>query len=99
MYPASTQPSEAGAEGSDDQRLVALREEHAEPLTDIEDELFARFIDRFGRAKVILLGASTHGTDEFYRARATVTRSLVEQNGFSIVTVEADWPDAVRLDA
>ena len=46
----------------------------------------------------MLLGESSHGTSEFYRARAAITRRLVERHGFSIVAVEADWPDAASID-
>jgi erythromycin esterase-like protein len=47
---------------------------------------------------VVLLGESSHGTSEFYRARAAITRRLIEQHGFNIVAVEADWPDAASVD-
>lgn len=59
---------------------------------------FGEFFDRFGDARVVLLGEATHGSSEFYRARAAITRRLVEHHGFSIVAVEADWPDAARID-
>jgi erythromycin esterase-like protein len=59
---------------------------------------FAAPFERFGKARVVLLGEATHGTSEFYRARAAITRALVERHGFNIVAVEADWPDADRLD-
>ncbi|MFZ5718727.1 MAG: erythromycin esterase family protein [Pseudomonadota bacterium] len=71
----------------------------AEPLPDIDDPAFGRLFDRFGDARVVLLGESTHGTSEFYRARAAITRWLVENRGFNIVALEADWPDARVLDA
>jgi len=48
---------------------------------------------------VVLLGEATHGTSEFYRMRARITRELVERKGFDMVAVEADWPDAQRIDA
>ncbi len=71
----------------------------AEPLPHPADaSTFGRFFDRFGDARVVLLGEATHGTSEFYRARAAITRWLIEQHGFSIVAVEADWPDAARID-
>jgi erythromycin esterase-like protein len=44
------------------------------------------------------LGEASHGTSEFYRARAAITRRLIEHHGFSIVAVEADWPDAAAID-
>jgi erythromycin esterase-like protein len=47
---------------------------------------------------VVLLGEASHGTTEFYRARAVITRRLVERHGFNILAVEADWPDAAAVD-
>jgi erythromycin esterase-like protein len=61
-------------------------------------EEFGAQFDRFSDAKIVLLGEATHGTSEFYRARAAITRRLVERHGFNIVAVEADWPDAHRID-
>jgi erythromycin esterase-like protein len=70
----------------------------AEPLPDFDDPGFGALFDRFAAARVVLLGEASHGTSEFYRARAAVTRRLIERHGFSIVAVEADWPDAASLD-
>src|ERR687894_762801 len=77
---------------------VRLVREAAEPLPEIGDEAFGAMFDRFADAKVVLLGEATHGTSEFYRARAAITRRLIAQHGFRIVAVEADWPDAARID-
>lgn len=71
----------------------------AEPLPPIDDPAFGKMFDRFGDARVVLLGEASHGTSEFYRARAQITRWLVEHRGFNIVALEADWPDAQALDA
>lgn len=70
----------------------------AEPLPDFDDPGFGRLFDRFAGAKVVLLGEASHGTSEFYKARAAITRRLIGAHGFSIVAVEADWPDAASLD-
>lgn len=71
----------------------------AEPLPPPEaDSAFARAFDRFGDARVVLLGEATHGTSEFYKARAAITKRLIDRHGFRIVAVEADWPDAEMLD-
>jgi protein-L-isoaspartate(D-aspartate) O-methyltransferase len=70
----------------------------AEPLPDFEDEAFGALFDRFASRRVVLLGEASHGTSEFYRARAAITRRLVVQHGFSIVAAEADWPDAAAVD-
>jgi erythromycin esterase-like protein len=72
---------------------------HCEALPPISAEGFGAMFDRFGDARVVLLGEATHGTSEFYRARAAITRRLIEKHGFTIVAVEADWPDAARIDA
>lgn len=71
----------------------------AEPLPDIDDPAFGALFDRFADARVVLLGEASHGTSEFYRARAAITRRLVERHGFTIVALEADWPDARVFDA
>jgi len=70
----------------------------AEPLPDFDDPAFGAAFDRFGDARVVLLGEASHGTSEFYRARDAITRRLVEHHGFRIVAVEADWPDAASID-
>src|SRR5437660_1015777 len=67
------------------------------PPPERNDEFGAPF-DCFGDARVVLLGEATHGTAEFYRARAAITRRLIVDHGFNIVAVEADWPDAARID-
>lgn len=79
--------------------LIDTLRRYAEPLPDPDhiDE-FGAYFDRFGDARVVLLGEATHGTSEFYRARAAITRRLIERHGFSLVAVEADWPDAARID-
>ncbi|MEQ5787778.1 protein-L-isoaspartate(D-aspartate) O-methyltransferase [Erythrobacter sp. NFXS35] len=59
---------------------------------------FAEAFDRFADRRVVMLGESSHGTHEFYAARTAITRHLVEHHGFTIVAVEADWPDAAHYD-
>ena len=76
-------------------RLIA---DAAEPLPDIDDDAFGSFFDRFGDARVVCLGEASHGTSEFYRARAAISRRLIERHGFSIVAVEGDWPDCATVD-
>jgi protein-L-isoaspartate(D-aspartate) O-methyltransferase len=70
----------------------------AEALPPPEDPQFAECIDRFAERRVVLLGEASHGTSEFYRARAAITRRLIERHGFTIVAVEADYPDAAAVD-
>ena len=51
-----------------------------------------------GDARFVLLGEATHGTHEFYAERARITQSLITEKGFCAVAVEADWPDAYRVN-
>jgi erythromycin esterase-like protein len=55
-------------------------------------------LDLVGDARFVLLGEATHGTHEFYEERARITRRLIEEKGFHAVAVEADWPDAYRVN-
>lgn len=86
-------------------RLVTPRDEQvqllraaAEPLPSPDSPDFADSFECFADARVILLGEATHGTHEFYAARAAITRRLIERHGFNIVAVEGDWPDIARID-
>lgn len=82
-----------------DKALVAALRRHAEPLPPPHRaEEFGASFDRFGDASLVMLGEATHGTSEFYRARAAITRRLIERHGFTLVALEADWPDAARID-
>src|SRR3954447_16681619 len=55
-------------------------------------------MDRIGDARFVLLGEASHGTHEFYRERAEITKRLITEKGFAAVAVEADWPDAYRAN-
>ena len=61
------------------------------PPADVLDDLI-------GDARVVLIGESSHGTHEFYEARAEITKWLIENKGFNAVAAEADWPDAYRVN-
>ena len=64
-----------------------------ETATDLDP-----LIERIGDARYVLLGEATHGTSEFYEWRATLSRRLIEERGFSFVGVEGDWPDCYRVN-
>lgn len=55
-------------------------------------------LEAVGDARFVLLGEASHGTHEFYQARVDVTKRLIREKGFRGVAVEADWPDARRVD-
>jgi erythromycin esterase-like protein len=89
MTPASA--SEAAT------RLAATARSAAVVLHGSLDDDHA-LLKRLRKARIVLIGEASHGTHEFYRIRADITKQLVERLGFSAVAVEADWPDADRVN-
>ncbi|MFW5967625.1 MAG: erythromycin esterase family protein, partial [Persicimonas sp.] len=75
----------------------SLVAEHAHRLTGAPDE-FDALVDSLADADVVLLGEASHGTEEFYRVRAAISRRLLAEHGFGAVLLEADWPDAYRVN-
>ncbi|HZP12166.1 MAG TPA: erythromycin esterase family protein [Nevskiaceae bacterium] len=67
------------------------------PLREVAQDYDA-LLDWIGDAEVVLIGEASHGTHEFYRERAAITRRLIEEKGFRAVAAEADWPDAWRVN-
>jgi erythromycin esterase-like protein len=65
-------------------------------LRDVED--CSAVVDLIGDAEFALLGEATHGTHEFYAARAAITKRLILESGFRAVAIEGDWPDAYRVN-
>ena len=77
--------------------LVDLISEKAGALVGSPDD-FNSLIDLIGDARFVLIGEASHGTHEFYRIRAQISKVLIAQRGFDAVAVEADWPDAYRVN-
>src|SRR2546421_5436312 len=77
--------------------LSATIRDAARPLTGSAIDYDA-LLELIGEARVVLLGEASHGTHEFYRERARITRRLIKEKGFVAVAVEADWPDAYRVN-
>jgi erythromycin esterase-like protein/adenine/guanine phosphoribosyltransferase-like PRPP-binding protein len=69
----------------------------ARPLVGAAQD-YDPLLDVVGDAHFALLGEASHGTHEFYRERAEITKRLIEEKGFVAVAVEADWPDAWRVN-
>ena len=78
--------------------VAALLRDVAERFSAIEDVKLGPLLERIGKARVVLLGEASHGTSEFYRMRARITQELITRLGFTLVAVEADWPDACWID-
>jgi len=72
-------------------------------MTDIRDTIratsdFDAILQLIGNARFVLIGEASHGTHEFYAMRAAITQRLISEKGFNAVAVEADWPDAYRIN-
>jgi erythromycin esterase-like protein/predicted phosphoribosyltransferase len=83
-----------GARNAD---AASVIRERATPLNG-DPHQYDALIEAVGDARIVLLGEATHGTHEFYRERAFITRRLITEKGFAAVAVEADWPDAYRIN-
>lgn len=90
-------PREVGSSPAGATSVSALIRESAIPLTGGNNDYDA-LMNLVGDARFVLLGEATHGTHEFYRERARITRRLIEEKGFDAVVLEADWPDAYRVN-
>ena len=73
-----------------------LVREIAQPLSGGSDDYDA-LLELVGDARFVLLGEATHGTHGFYFERAAITKRLIAEKGFSILAIEADWPDSARV--
>jgi erythromycin esterase-like protein len=78
--------------------LSQLLRKAAKPLPPINSASFAECFDWLGQYQCVLIGDASHGTSEFYHARAEITKRLISHHGFTVVALEADWPDAEAID-
>jgi erythromycin esterase-like protein/predicted phosphoribosyltransferase len=91
--PARRNDAQASAESS----LIEALRATAYPLAGTDRD-YDPLMDRIGEARFALLGEASHGTHEFYRERAEITKRLIAERNFTAVAVEADWPDAYRVN-
>ena len=78
-------------------KLTDAVRESAHPLTGSPQD-YDPLMDLIGDARFVLIGEASHGTHEFYQERAEITKRLIQEKGFTAVAVEADWPDAYRVN-
>jgi erythromycin esterase-like protein len=84
--------------------MRGVSEPGSQALAEIAYELggaaadYDPLIDLVGNCKYVLLGEATHGTHEFYKARAEITKRLILEKGFNAICWESDWPDALRIN-
>jgi erythromycin esterase-like protein len=77
--------------------LVSSAQAVAHPFNSSREDLGA-LLDRCGAASAVLLGEASHGTQDFYHLRVNITKHLIQHHGLNAVAVEADWPDAYRVN-
>jgi erythromycin esterase-like protein len=70
--------------------------EIAQPLSGSADD-YDGLLELIGDVRFVLLGEATHGTHEFHSERVAITKRLIAEKGFSILAIEADWPDSSRV--
>jgi erythromycin esterase-like protein len=85
------------AKGAPDRELVGSLRAASYPLAGSSRD-YDPLMGRLGDAPFALIGEASHGTHEFYFERAEITKRLIKEKGFTAVAVEADWPDASRVD-
>jgi hypothetical protein len=85
------QPNRSATDGRSVESVRAI----AHPLDGTAHD-YDPLMDLVGDARFVLLGAASHGTYEFYRERAEITKRLIQEKGFTAVAAEADWPGAYR---
>jgi erythromycin esterase-like protein len=78
-------------------RLIDGMRQRAHLLTGAAAD-YDPLLERIGEARLVLVGEASHGTHEFYRERAEITKRLIAEKAFTAVAVEADWPDAYRVN-
>jgi erythromycin esterase-like protein len=79
------------------QMLTFAIEEDAHAITGERGD-YDGLLDLIGDRRLVLIGEASHGTHDFYQERARITRRLIDECGFSAVAIEADWPDAYRVN-
>jgi protein-L-isoaspartate(D-aspartate) O-methyltransferase len=93
-----TASSKKKTAGDDRDTLTGAIADACEPFQDTESANLGPLLDRVGNARLVLIGEASHGSSEFYRLRARITRELIERKHFNFVAIEGDWPDAARID-
>lgn len=73
-----------------------ILKKYAHALRDAKD--LDVLMERIGDANVVMLGEASHGTHEYYTWRAQISKRLIEEKGFTLITVEGDWPDCAEIN-
>lgn len=77
-------------------KLIAAIKEHSIPL---QSGGLDRIVDSIGEAEIVMIGEASHGTSEFYKVRAELSKRLITEKGFTVIAVEGDWPSAQSVNS
>lgn len=83
---------------ANERSLLARAMREGVPLAELQRTNFARIREAIGDAQIVLIGEATHGTEEFYRIRADLTKCLLEQDGFDACLCESDFPETFQVN-
>lgn len=65
---------------------------------DVEDPAtYTVLLDKIGDAQLVLMGEASHGTAEFYEARARLSQLLIQKKNFQSIAIEGDWTSAYQV--
>jgi len=81
-----------------DVQVADVVKQHAHPLSAGDVTGYDPLLNMIGAARIVMIGDGSHGTHEFYRERALLTKRLIEEKGFTFVAIEGPWPDVLRLN-
>jgi erythromycin esterase len=74
----------------------AIRLASVEATDDFAD--LAPLKARLQDARIVGMGEATHGTREFQQFKFRMFRFLVEQLGFTVFGIEANWPESLEVN-
>jgi erythromycin esterase-like protein len=79
------------------EKLIQAIKEHAKPIHHPND--LDSLIHEIDHVKYVLLGESSHGTSEYYKIRAELSKKLIVEKGFTFLAVEGDWPACQKVNS
>lgn len=79
-------------------RSAVLSEIHALARPLRSDRDLDAVVRRAAGCRFTAIGEASHGTHDFYTWRATLSRRLIEEQGYTWIGVEGDWPDCWRIN-
>jgi len=70
-------------------------EQRASPLESAGLAVFGKAV---GAARIVALGEATYGAGESFQINRRLLQYLVREKGFTVLAIEANWPEALAVD-